>query len=81
METVNKPQAEQHTTNPSVIQVSTPNIYSVNKVLVQQIIEIIGCITKNHIDTNSIQMLSIKSMILEFYRQITRYLFNLKAEE
>ena len=81
MKTMEKPDTEQHTMNPSVIQVSTPNIYSVNKVLVQQIIETIGGITKNNIDINPVQMLSIESMILEFYRQITRYLFNLEVEE
>ena len=81
METVDKPEAEQPATDPRVIQISTSNIHSVNKVLIQQIIKTIGQITKNNIDVNPTQMLSIKSMVLEFYRQITRYLLNLEAEE
>ena len=66
---------------PNIIRVSTPNIYSINKVYVQQILETIGQTTKNNIDRNPKEMLKIGPIILECYRQITRYLFNLEADE
>ena len=64
-----------------IIEVETYNIYSVNKVLVQQILETIGQITKKTLDRNPQQILKLKPMILELYRQLTHLLFNLEAEE
>ena len=66
---------------PNIIGISTTNIYSVNKVFVQQILETIGQITKENIDKNPGEMLKIEPFILEFYRQLTRYLFSLEANE
>ena len=65
--------------SPNIIRVSTPNIYSINKVLVQQVLEVIGQTTKTNIDKNPQEMLKIEPIILEFYRQITQYLFNLEV--
>ena len=64
-----------------IIEVETYNIYSVNKVLVQQILETIGQITKKTLDRNPQQVMKLKPMILELYRQLTHFLFNLEAEE
>ena len=57
------------------------NIYSVNKVLVQQILETIRQITKKTLDRNPQQIMKLKPMILELYRQLTCFLFSLEAEE
>ena len=64
-----------------IIKVETYNIYSVNKVLLQQILETIRQITKKILDRNPQQILKLKPMILELYRQLTHFLFNLEAEE
>ena len=64
-----------------IIEVETYNIYSVNKVLVQQILETIGQITKKTLDRNPQQIMKLKPMILKLYRQLTHFLFNLEAEE
>ena len=48
---------------------------------VQQILERIGQITKENIDKNPEEMLKIEPFILELYRQLTRYLFSLEANE
>ena len=64
-----------------IIEVETYNIYSVNKVLVQQILETIGQITKKTLDRDPQQIMKLKPMILELYRQLTCFLFNLEAEE
>ena len=64
-----------------IIEVETYNIYSVNKVLVQQILETIRQITKKTLDRNPQQIMKLKPMILELYRQLTHFLFNLEAEE
>ena len=67
--------------SPNIIWVSTTNIYSINKVFVQQVLEVIGQTTKNNIDKNPQEMLKIKPVILEFYKQVMWYLFNLEANE
>ena len=67
--------------SPNIIRVLTPNIYSINKVYVQQILETIGQTTKDNIDKNPKEMLKIEPIILEYYRQITHYLFSLEADE
>ena len=54
----------------NIIQVTTTNIYSINRVFVQQTLEIIGQITKCNIDQNPQEMLKIKPVILELYKQI-----------
>ena len=64
-----------------IIEVETYNIYSVNKILLQQILETIRQITKKILDRNPQQIMKLKSMILELYRQLTCFLFNLEAEE
>ena len=64
-----------------IIEVEMHNIYSVNKVLLQQILETIGQITKKTLDRNPQQIMKLKLMILELYKQLTHFLFNLEAEE
>ena len=64
-----------------IIEVETYNIYSVNKVLLQQILETIRQVTKKILDRNPQQIMKLKPMILELYRQLTCFLFNLEAEE
>ena len=64
-----------------IIEVEMYNIYSVNKVLLQQILETIRQITKRTLDRNPQQIMKLKLMILELYRQLTHFLFNLEAEE
>ena len=64
-----------------IIEVDTYNIYSVNKVLLQQILETIGQITKKVLDRNPQQIMKLKPMILELYRQLMCFLFNLEAKE
>ena len=64
-----------------IIEVETYNKYSVNKVLLQQILETIGQITKKILDRNPQQIMKLKPMILELYRQLIHFLFNLEAKE
>ena len=64
-----------------IIEVATYSVHSVNKVLVQQILETIGQITKKTLERNPQQVTKLKPMILELYRQLTHFLFNLEAEE
>ena len=64
-----------------IIEVETYNIYSVNKVLLQQILKTIRQITKKIPDRNPQQIMKLKPMILELYRQLTHFLFNLEAKE
>ena len=63
-----------------IIEVETYNIYSVNKVL-QQILETIGQITKKTLNKNPQQVIKLKPLILEIYRQLMHFLFNLEAEK
>ena len=44
-----------------ITEVETYNIYSVNKVLLQQILETIGQITKKTLDRNPQQIMKLKS--------------------
>ena len=64
-----------------IIEVITYNIHSVNKVLVQQILETIGQIMKKTLDKNPQQIVQLRPMILKLYRQLTCFLFNLEAVE
>ena len=64
-----------------IIEVETYNIYSVNKVLLQQILETIRQITKKILDRNPQQIMKLKPLTLELYRQLMHFLFNLEAEE
>ena len=64
-----------------IIEIETYNIYSVNKVLLQQILENIGQITKKALGKNPQQVMKLESLVLELYRQLTCFLFNLEAEE
>ena len=64
-----------------IIEIETYNIYSVNKVLLQQILETIGQITKRALDKNLQQVRKLEPLVLELYRQLTHFLFNLEAEE
>ena len=63
-----------------IIEVATYNVHSINKVLVQQILETIGQITRKTLDRNPQQVMKLNPMILKLYRQLT-HLFNLEAEE
>ena len=49
-------------------EVETYNIYSVNKVLLQQILETIGQITKKTLNKNPQQVMKLEPLILELYR-------------
>ena len=64
-----------------IIDIETYNIYSVNKVLLQQILETVGQITKKALNKNSQQIRKLEPLVLELYRQLTHFLFNLEAEE
>ena len=64
-----------------IIEVEKYNIYSVNKVLLQQILETIRQTTNKILDRNPQQIMKLKPMILELYRQLMHFLFNLEAEE
>ena len=64
-----------------IIEIETYNIHSVNKVLLQQILETIGQITKKILDKNPQQIMKLEPLVLELYRQLTCLLFNLEAEE
>ena len=64
-----------------IIEIETYNIYSVNKVLLQQILETIGQITKKALDKNLQQIMKLEPLVPELYRQVTHFLFNLEAEE
>ena len=63
------------------IKIETSNIYSVNKVLLQQILETVGQITSKTLNKNPQQIRKLEPLVLELYRQLTRFLFNLEAEE
>ena len=63
------------------IRIETSNIYSVNKVLFQQILETVGQITSKALNKNPQQVRKLEPLVLELYRQLTRFLFNLEAEE
>ena len=64
-----------------IIEIETYNIYSVNKVLLQQILETVGQITKKALNKNPQQFMKLEPSVLELYRQLTCFLFNLEAEE
>ena len=64
-----------------IIEVETYNMYSVNKVLLQQNLETIRQVTKTILDKNPKQILKLKPMILELYKQLTHFLLNLEAKE
>ena len=63
------------------IKIETSNIYSVNKVLLQQILETVGQITNKALNKNPQQVRKFEPLVLELYRQLTHFLFNLEAEE
>ena len=63
------------------IRIETSNIYSVNKVLLQQILETVGQITSKALNKNPQQVRKLEPLVLELYRQLTHFLFNLEAEE
>ena len=63
------------------IKIETSNIYSVNKVLLQQILETVGQITTRTLNKNPRQVRKLEPLVLELYRQLTCFLFNLEAEE
>ena len=63
------------------IKIETSNIYSVNKVLLQQILETVGQITGKTLNKNPQQVRKLEPLVLELYRQLTHFLFNLEAEE
>ena len=63
-----------------IIEIETCNIYSVNKILLQQILETVGQITKKALNKNP-QVRKLEPLVLELYRQLTCFLFSLEAEE
>ena len=63
------------------IRIETNSIYSVNKVLLQQILETVGQITNKTLNKNPQQVRKLEPLVLELYRQLTHFLFNLEAEE
>ena len=63
------------------IKIQTGNKYSVNKVLLQQILETVGQITSKTLNRNPQQVKKLEPLVLELYRQLTHFLFNLEAEE
>ena len=63
------------------IKIETNNIYSVNKVLLQQILETVGQITSKTLNENPQQIRKLEPLVLELYRQLTHFLFSLEAEE
>ena len=64
-----------------IIEIETYNIYSVNKVLLQQILETVGESTKKALNKNPQQVRRLEPLVLELYRQLTHFLFNLEAKE
>ena len=64
-----------------VIQIPTPNQHSINKVLAQQAVEVIGQVTYQNLSKDPSMMIALEPMILELYKQITRYTFSLEADE
>ena len=64
-----------------IIEVETCNIYSVSKVLIQQILETVGQITSKAFNRNPQQVRKLEPLVLKLYRQLTHFLFNLEAEE
>ena len=64
-----------------IIEIETYNIYSVNKVLLQQILETVGQITKRTLDKNLQQVMKLEPLVLELYRQLIRFLRNEKELE
>ena len=64
-----------------IIEIETYTIYSVNKVLLQQILETVGQITKKVLNKNPQQVRKLESLVLELHRQLTHFLFSLEAEE
>ena len=64
-----------------IIEIETYNIYSVNKVLLQQILETVEQITKKALNKTPQQVMKLEPLVLELYRQLTHFLFNLEAEE
>ena len=63
------------------IRIETSNIYSVNKILLQQILETVEQITSRTLNKNPQQIRKLEPLVLELYRQLTCFLFNLEAEE
>ena len=63
------------------IKIETNNIYSVNKILLQQILETVGQITSKTLNKNPQQVRKLEPLVLELYRQLTCFLFNLESEE
>ena len=81
---INAEQLVQHPETPQaekIIEIETYNIYSVNKVLLQQILETIGQIMKKALNKNPQQIMRLEPLVLELYRQLTHFLFNFEAEE
>ena len=64
-----------------VMEVETCNIYSVNGVLLQQILETIGQVMEKTLDRDPQQVMRLKPLMLELCRQLVHFLFNLEAEE
>ena len=62
-----------------IIEIETYNIHSVNKVLLQQILETVGQITSRAFNRNPQQVRKLEPLVLELYRQLTHFLFSLEV--
>ena len=62
-----------------IIEIETYNIYSVNKVLLQQILETVGQITKRTLNKNPQQVMKLEPLVLELYRQLTHFPVQLRG--
>ena len=51
-----------------IIEIEPCNIYSVNKVLLQQILETVGQITSKALNKNPQQVRKLEPLVLELYR-------------
>ena len=60
-------------------EIETCNIYSVNKVLLQQILETVGQITKKVLHKNPQQVRELEPLVLELYRQLTMFPVQLRG--
>ena len=63
------------------IEIQMGNKYSVNRILLQWILETVGQITGETLNRNPQQVKRLEPLVLGLYRQLTRFLFNLEAEE
>ena len=64
-----------------MMEIETCSIYSVNKVLLQQILETVGQITRKTLNRGPQWVGGLEPLVLGLCRQLTCFLFSLEAEE